>query len=125
MWSHVVIEGFCFADTQDGVYPCGRNYPSTLCLGNTQGRCPHFAWADSDEREAASFVSLRLIIWDRLLLFKEDAYRKLQWWFWDKRFFDFEKEMAKYKSEPCPEWDEKQEKATAEFQEWIKGVSHE
>ena len=122
MWSHVVIEGFCFAQIQDGVYPCGRDCPSAFCLGDTKGKCPHFAYAESDEREAASFVPLSSIIWDRVLLFKEEVCQNLRWWFWDKWFFNFEKEMSKYKSEPCPKWDEIREEATDKFQEWLKGV---
>jgi len=86
-WSTVCVEGFCFGGEVGGKYPCGKPCPSTFCLQNRT--CPYFAWGESSEREAAYFVPLHLIVWDKVRIWwTEELLFKLRWWLWDKWHYD-------------------------------------
>jgi hypothetical protein len=88
MWNNVVVEAFCMGKEKKGKYPCGRRYPDAFCLGRDAGHCPHFAYSDSTEREAARFVPFRVILWDRILTWWEEAGNKVSWIFWDQLWFN-------------------------------------
>ncbi len=124
MWRHVVIEGFCFGPEQEErICPCRRSYTSPFCLGDgSHEACPHFAWADTSEREAAQFVPLRLILRDRLLSFGESMYWKLHWWFWGKWRYDPDW-IKRYPVAECPAWDKGQKEAEDKFPAWFKESS--
>jgi len=72
MWGHVVIEGYCFAG-----FPCGKTSPDSECI-RPDRNCPGFAYCESNEREAAYFVPLSLILWDRARKFG----RWVDGWWW-------------------------------------------
>ena len=123
-WSVCCVEGFCFGDSDEaGNYPCGRDVPSPDCLGDGEnGICPHFSWSGVTERDAAKFPKLRLIIWDRLLIWNETVWDKLCWWFWDCLWFNRRKVREFFDNIPiadCPEWDKEQEQANQEFGKWF------
>ena len=110
-WVHVVIEGYCFAEDN----PCGYNGISYRCLEN--GHCPHFAYAESNERDASFFVPLHLIIFDRIKGIYDEINHKVRWYSWGKWFYD----KDWYKKIPvvkCSEWEERLKKAEDEFPEW-------
>ena len=118
MWRHIVIEGFCFA--QDKEYPCGRSAPTLFCLEN--GHCPHFAYAESNEREASLFVPLHLIIGDRIKAIGEELYWKLHWYFWGRWFFKEKqaefREYVKTHTAKCLAWDTQLKRAKSNFPKW-------
>lgn len=126
MWTNIVIEAFCFAkEDKNGKYPCGQMAPSTFCLQN--GHCPHFAYADSNEREAAVFVPLHLILWDRIKCISEEAYWKLKWHCWDRWFWDkgkFKQYIKNHRGE-CPAWDKHLEKEEQDFSKWFSKAKSE
>jgi len=121
MWRHVVVEGYCFAKDN----PCGYGVVSSKCLAN--GHCPHFAYAESNEREAAYFVPLHLIAYDKLKYWvTEGLYWTLRWWLWDRLRFNRKKMEDFINSIPsarCPAWDNQLEEAKEKFPEWIKGTN--
>jgi len=132
-WSNVCVEGFCFGDKDDsGNYPCGRSCPSCLCLEN--GHCPHFAYSETTERMVAVFPPLRLVLWDRLIIFvTETLYWKLRWWFWDCLWFNRRKTRAFFANIPiatkenCPiveDLDREVTEATEKFPDWFSGVKN-
>ena len=85
-WNNVCVEGFCFGECEGGEYPCGQTYPTAFCLSNHI--CPHFYFAETSERETAIFVPLRLILWDRILIARDNIGWQLRWWFWDRLWFN-------------------------------------
>jgi len=125
-WTYVVVEAHCFGDEdEDGNNPCGRNVPSPFCLGNGSTKhCPHFAWSDAKERDAAFFVPLRKIAWDKFRAWiTEDVYWKLHWWFWGKWTYD-DSWMGDIKviSDDDPsmkKWNDEQAKAQRDFDKWF------
>lgn len=124
-WTHVVIEGHCFGGEENGKNPCGRHLPSPFCLGNgNTGRCPHFAWCDATERDAAFFVKLRLIIWDKLRGWTTgDALPRLRWLFWDKWTYDdswFDKIKVLGADDPImKKFEEQRRKQDEKFVKWF------
>jgi hypothetical protein len=85
-WNTICIEGYCFGEEINGKYPCGRDAPTHLCLRNKH--CPHFAWAETDEREVSIWVPFYKLFWDRLSQWSYTIYCKLRWWFWDSLPFN-------------------------------------
>ncbi|KKK83984.1 hypothetical protein LCGC14_2787920 [marine sediment metagenome] len=82
-WSHIVIEAYCsYRFGKDKSPPCGLGYPSSFCLSNKI--CPELGYCKSDEREAALFVPLRLIIWDKTKSKASDVWWKIRYYAWDK-----------------------------------------
>lgn len=132
-WTYVVIEGHCFGDEdENGNNPCGRNVPSPFCLGNGNTKhCPHFAWtSDATERDAAFFVPLRKIVWDKLRAWiTEDVYWKLRWWFWGKWTYDDSwRDNIKVidDDDPCmKKWNDRQTEARRDFEEWFPKAKKE
>lgn len=125
-WTHVVVEGHCFGDEdENGNNPCGRRLPSPFCLGNGKtGHCPHFAWSDAEERDAAFFVPLRKIVWDKLRAWiTEDVLPKFQWWFWGKWTYDDSwLDEIKVIGDDDPymkKWKEQQRKQNKKFVKWF------
>lgn len=124
MWTHVVIEGFCFAQhigNKDDPYPCGQDCPSMFCLGDRPyGICPHFAWAKANEREAAFYAPLHHIIWDRIKFHIVDDYGwKIRWYLWDKWFWKAPNiEVREVRN--LPAWDAQVKRADVEYEKWIK-----
>lgn len=126
-WCFVVLEGHCFGDEdENGNNPCGRNVPSPFCLGNGQQKhCPHFAWTtDATERDAAFFVPLRKIIWDKLRAWvTEDIYWKLHWWFWGKWTYDnsWMDEITVIDDDhpSMKKWNDEMAKAQKDFEKWF------
>lgn len=86
-WTHVVVEGYCLApnnrchrkpDARMAGYQCLRRYDEKR--EETIEYCPHFHWGDSSEREAAIWVPLPLLIWDKIWFFlREKVWIKLYW----------------------------------------------
>jgi len=132
-WTYVVVEGHCFGDEdENGNNPCGRNVPSPFCLGNgSQKHCPHFAWtSDATERDAAFFVPLRKIIWDKFRAWvAEDVYWKLHWWFWGKWTYDDSWiNDIKVISDDDPimqHFHEEERKAQVKFEKWFPKAKKE
>ena len=81
-WNYIIIEAYCFADTEQP--PCGKGGTSGFCL---QG-CPYFGHADATSREAATDVPLCLILWDKLCERADGLYWNLRWYLWDKWHYD-------------------------------------
>lgn len=122
MWTHIVVEGYCAAEENDSdQYPCGQHVPSPFCLGNKR-LCPYFGYAKSNEREAAVFVPLYLVVWDRLRDLAINLARSIEWHLWNRWFWDSEKFMKHIEQHQGerPEWDNYLEKAKAEFPEWLE-----
>ena len=131
-WTNLCVEAFCSRDTDKGNYPCGRNCPSHLCLEN--GYCPHFAYAETTEREVAQFPPLRLIIKDRLGIWVNDLYWKLRWWFWDclwfnrrkvDKFFDSIPTVTSKDCDVLADWEAKQIDSDLKFKEWFSKVQND
>ena len=131
MWNTVCIESFCFGEQDDkGNYPCGKPYPTHLCLKNSM--CPLLMWADTTEREVASFVPLRLLMYDRLLLILHDVYDTLHWVLWGQLWFNKRKVDAYLSSIPVAspndpivkDWDDSVKEQTDKFAEWFTGVDN-
>jgi len=130
-WSHIVAEGYCFGKEGSD---CGRNVPSCFCLGDgINGYCPHFAWSDSTEREAAHFVPLLLILKDRMLELSSIAWSNVHWWLWDHLWFNRKKVMdslnnisvATASNSPVvAEWEDNQTKNEDAFKVWFSNISH-
>lgn len=126
-WTYCVIEAHCFGkEDENGNNPCGRNVPSPFCLGNGQQKhCPHFAWTtDATERDAAFFVPLRKIIWDKLRAWvTEDIYWKLHWWFWGKWTYDnsWMDEITVIDDDhpSMKKWNDEMAKAQKDFEKWF------
>ena len=120
MWRHVVIEGYCLARDK----PCGYETVSWRCLQN--GFCPHFAYTGSNEREAAFFAPLHLILWDRIRVWlAEELWGNLCWWFWDSLWFNRRKTQEFFDNIPIvesPEWDKMLQEAKDKFSEWEAGI---
>jgi len=131
-WTNLCVEAFCGGEIKNGVYPCGRDCPSHLCLEN--GLCPFFAYAETTEREVAQFPPLRFILKDRLRIWGEDLYWKFRWWFWDSLWFNRRK-MQKFfnsiksvSSKECPalaEYEDEQRECKRKFVEWFEKVKHD
>ena len=121
-WSNIVIEGLCFGEKTEGKYPCGQRWPTAFCLSNNH--CPHFAYSDSTERDAAIFVPLRLIIWDRIKSLGYDAWSKLTWYLWHKWFYsdDWINEIPAGK---CSDLDQYLKQADARFPLWFEQAKKE
>lgn len=124
MWSHIVIEGYCFGiiNNPSREPPCGQKAISSFCLLN--GMCPHFSYCDSNKREAAIFVPLWAIIWDKIKCGVEGFYWKLRWYFWGRWFFqkewrEFEEYMKAHTGE-CPAWNEQLTEAKDKFPDWFR-----
>lgn len=123
MWRHVVLEGFCFGDIEGTERPCGKQSVSSFCLAN--GKCPHFAYADSNEREAALFVPMWDIIWDRIKSGTENFYWKARWYLWNKWCFHKTWEDMEAHTTECPAWDSALKDAQDKFPEWLEKVTKE
>jgi hypothetical protein len=128
MWNTISIEGFCFADQQYDKYPCGQTAPSHFCLGIHTGACPHFAFSNTTERDAAIFVPLRLLIWDRIKIWCRDIYDTLHWWFWGSlwfnrikvdEFFRNIKVVSAEDSEVVSNWENNLNEAYKKFPMWF------
>lgn len=126
MWNHVVVEGYCFGE-KHGKHPCGRRAPSPFCL--VEDKCPHFAWTDSNEREAAQFVPFRLILWDRVQAWVYGAWESVSWFFWGQLWFnkrkvdEFFANIKTISAKDCPqlaEWEDGQKKNEVDFKTWFK-----
>jgi len=130
-WNNIVIEGICFGrEDKQGNNPCGRKYPTPFCL--TNGGCPHFMWSESTERDAAFFVPLRQILWDKLKVVAHNVRQFFEWNFHDRWVND--KELEKFinsieiVSDDHPsmkEWNEAQEKANRDFVKWFRKARKE
>lgn len=92
MWRHVVLEGYCFGEANEGgLYPCGRLTVSSFCLCN--GLCPHFAYSQVPERDVAYFVPWHLVLWDKVAQVVKDVWGELaevvwgplRWHLWGKQ----------------------------------------
>ena len=122
-WSNVVVEGFCFAEYVAGKYPCDKPCPSTFCLRNHI--CPYFAWGESTERDAASFVPLHLIIWDKTRIwFSEELIPKLRWWFWN-RWHKTEWppkgiQLREVSSDTADRWEKERKELDSKFSKWFE-----
>lgn len=82
-WTLLICEAYCSVDGD--TCPCGREAPSSFCLGDGQDRrCPYFSWVESDAREAASFVPIYVIVWDRIKRGFLDVVDTCSWWLWYK-----------------------------------------
>ncbi len=118
-WNHIVIEGLCFADDPN---PCGREI-SNFCLKH--GHCPYLGYTSSNEREAAYFVPLVLIIKDKLAGWWEDITSKVSyylWYRWHKSWYD---NLDNLPTTELPEWDEKMNRKRSEFANWIEEAKKE
>jgi len=131
-WSHIVCEGYCFGEEdENGNNPCGRNVPSPFCL--TNGICPHFAWAEATERDAARFVKMRYILKDRAEIWAHEIWWKLRWWFWDRFWFNRRKvdeffTNMKVVGDDDPsmqKWNEGKRKAQVKFEKWFPKAKKE
>jgi hypothetical protein len=114
-WRHIVVEGFCLS--QEDRPPCGNNGISPFCLEN--GHCPHLAYSKSDEREAAHYVPLDLILIDKTSAILDDWKWKLKWYLWLR----WKKEPLMIDSLPtavCPMWDKQLKKADNDFPKWLR-----
>ncbi|MFA7101499.1 MAG: hypothetical protein WC196_07235 [Bacilli bacterium] len=128
-WTNVVIEGHCLADGDD--CPCGRRVPSPFCL--TNGNCPHFGWSDSTERNAAFFVPLRSILWDKFKSTCNGAWNSLEWFFWGQLWFNrrkddefFERIKVIDDDDPCMQhFREEERKASNKFEKWFPKAKKE
>jgi len=116
-WSHLVIEGHCFALTEEP--PCGKPGISEFCL--TNGHCPHFYYASSNEREAALFVPLGLILADRLGARIRDGLWTLKWHLW-KRWRYNDDWLDNIAVVECPGWEKQLADETDKFEEWLSGT---
>lgn len=126
-WTNLCIEAFCFGDKDgNGNYPCRRDCPSNLCLEN--GHCPYFGYCETTEREVAMFVPLRLILKDRVSLWREDIYWKLRWWLWDCLWFNRRKcdkffdSIGSASGRDCPalaEFEDENKQKGIDFIEWF------
>ena len=124
MWRHIVIEGICLA--QEESHPCGRDV-SPFCLYS--GHCPHLGYTSSDEREAACFVPLHLILLDRFKDIAGDAWRKLSWYIWHRWFFKkkwaaFEEYVRTHTVE-CPAWEKQLKQDKRRFPAWFAKATKE
>lgn len=128
MWRHIVVEGYCFAKTGGNKKPpCGNETATTFCLSN--GLCPHFAYAKSSEREAAYWVPLRLILWDRFRYGAGNSWDWIRWqvwdrWFWKQRNAEFIASVERH-TVKCPEVDSQLQKAKDEFPKWFEVAKKE
>lgn len=86
-WNHIVVEGFCFGDSNDKVHPCGKTRLDSGCFGN-RNICPHLGYSASNEREAAFFVPTRHILGDKLRSITESVKEFFVWNFWDSLWFN-------------------------------------
>jgi hypothetical protein len=99
-------------------------------MGNGQtGRCPHFAWSDTTERNAAKFVPIRLILKDKIVMWSYEVWSHLEWWFWGQLWFNRRKmgeffksiKVATAENNPCvAEWEAEQKANQEEFKVWFK-----
>uniref|UniRef100_A0A6M3L318 Uncharacterized protein n=1 Tax=viral metagenome TaxID=1070528 RepID=A0A6M3L318_9ZZZZ len=133
-WTYCVIEAHCFGDEdENGNNPCGRNVPSPFCLGNGSTKhCPHFAWtSDATERDAAFFVPLRKIVWDKLRAW---IVQDVGWWFeywffrkwkpYDDSWLDEIKVIAD--DDPIMQkWHEEDRKQQLKFEKWFPKAKKE
>jgi hypothetical protein len=121
-WRHVVVEAFCFAE-EDHIYPCGKSRISSVCFGADGKCCPNFGFTDSTEREAAYWVPLHLVVWDKLKVLPDKAYWKLRWLLWDQfnrnndKFFD---DIDVIQPGEYPEMDAEDRNRRKRFRRWIK-----
>ena len=114
-WNNIVIEGFCFAPVKDGKYLCGQNYPTVDCLRN--GICPCLMYSESSEREAAYFIPLRKIIWDRISSVIDDI--KTNIWYYTHKHpaIKFDTVTSKECTE-LKEWEEYTDTREEEYKKW-------
>ena len=127
-WTYVVVEGHCFGDEDEkGNNPCGRNTPSPFCLGNGNTKhCPHFGWTnDATERDAAFFVPLRKIVWDKFRAWViEGVVWWFEYWFWRKWFpvhYHFMDDIRVVDDDDpsIKKWNDEQAKAQGDFETWF------
>jgi len=131
-WSHIVIEGYCFGEEDEhGKAPCGNKSPSTVCLGNGTC-CPHFGWANSNEREASMFVPFYLILKDKIQTWSYSLWWDLRWLFWDRLWFNRRKVDAFFENIPVvtakdskliEKLEKEQNKAQKKFVRWFSNES--
>ena len=112
MWCHVVVEGFCFGDR-----PCARERVSTFCMGHDGKHCPHFMFSDSNEREAAYWAPLHLIIWDKIR--EHHVWGNLAWHLWRRWFYKRPEWMKDIKVVENPEIDQQEEECRNAFPAWM------
>jgi len=134
-WSNVCVEGHCFGEQdKNGNNPCGRSVPSSFCLGNGRTKvCPHFAWSDATERDVARFVRIRYILKDRMGIWAEEVWCELQWWFWDRLWFNRRKVDEFFNNikviddnDPCRQsWKEEERKQQEKFEKWFPKAKKE
>jgi hypothetical protein len=131
-WNTLAIESFCFADQVGDKYPCGQECPTHFCLGDKDfGMCPHFAWGETNEREVAVFVPLRLLIWDRIKIWSRDFTDHIVWLMWGSLWFnrrkvdDFFDSIPVVSAKDSPvvaQWDENHRLRMLEFTSWIQSA---
>ncbi len=120
-WDHIVVEGICQAMDPE---PCGHG-PAPACLGSGDGTCPYLLWSPSTEREAAQYVPLRLVLWDRVAWGARDVGRTVKWhcwkrWTWQRKWDEFRAHMQLAEPGECAEWDAYQDGLPAKYAEWAK-----
>ena len=122
-WAHIILEGFCLPP-DDGA-PCERERVSSFCLQN--GHCPHLAYGDATERDAAYFVLLRLILWDRGESLVKDAYWKVWYWvtWWAKYRWKKRKPLCLGSTPVTAAQEEQAATERAEFARWYEQVKKE
>jgi len=122
-WNHVVVEGYCFAPK--GL--CGKRV-SAFCLGCDGKHCPHFVFSDSNEREAARWVPLRLIVLDRIEVVARDVWDNITWFFWGQLWFNQRKVREFFDNIPvadCPAIDKQAQRLETQFPKWLKKQKEE
>lgn len=126
-WNTICVEGFCSGENVEKKYPCGKTSPSCFCLENHI--CPHFAYAESDEREVSWFVPFKLLLKDRIESWANDIWWKIRYNLWDILWFNrrktnkFFNNIRSISSEECPalkEFEDREKENEDRFPEWFK-----
>ena len=135
-WSHIVVEAYCVRIWEKDKPPlCGLKWPTSFCLSNKI--CPELGYAKADEREAALFVPLKLIIWDKTKSTADNVWWKIRYYAWDKWTIDrriesskkmreiYTKTNVKKKSDFRTNDKEERAKQKEEFNTWFKVAKEE
>lgn len=124
-WSNIVIEGHCLASWGKDRSPCGQSYPTAFCL--LSGHCPHLGYTVSSERDAALWVPIRIIVWDRIKIIADDLWNKVSWYVWHRWFF--KKKWAEFRKNikvaECPAFDKAKQKSEDKFPKWLEKAKKE